>query len=58
MELNVKKCVNQGLKVRLCPEENMVTKINQNISNARFTWNKLLENYQNTYKNIQTQWLQ
>ena len=27
----------------------MVTKIHQNIGNARFTWNKLLENYQETY---------
>ena len=51
MELNVfMKCVNQGLKVRLYPDEDMLTKISQNIGNARFTWNKLLENYQNTYK--------
>lgn len=42
--------VNQGLKVRCYPDEDMVVKINQNIGNARFTWNKLLENYQNTYK--------
>ena len=27
-----------------------MTKISQNIGNSRFTWNKLLENYQNTYK--------
>ena len=44
------KCVNQGLKVRLYPDEDMKAKINQNIGNARFTWNKLLENYQNTYQ--------
>lgn len=44
------KVVNQGLKVRLYPEGDMIVKINQNIGNARFTWNKLLENYQNTYK--------
>ena len=50
-ELNVfMNGVNQGLKVRCYPDEDMVVKINQNIGNARFTWNKLLENYQNTYK--------
>ena len=37
------KCVNQGLKVRLYPDEDMMIKINQNIGNSRFTWNKLLE---------------
>ena len=44
------KCVNQGLKVRLYPEEDMMIKINQNIGNSRFTWNKLLECFQETYK--------
>ncbi|WP_296891344.1 helix-turn-helix domain-containing protein [uncultured Methanobrevibacter sp.] len=44
------KCVNPGLKVRLYLDEDMVIKINQNIGNSRFTWNKLLEDYQNTYK--------
>ncbi len=44
------ECVNLGLRVRLYPEEDMITKINQNIGNSRFTWNKLLENYQKTYK--------
>ena len=39
----------QGLKVRLYPDEDMETKINQNIGNSRFTWNKLLETYQKTY---------
>ena len=43
-------CVNLGLKVRLYPDEDMMSKINQNIGNSRFTWNKLLEEYQNTYK--------
>ncbi|MBQ2613148.1 MAG: transposase [Methanobrevibacter sp.] len=43
-------CVNLGLKVRLYPNEDMITRINQNIGNSRFTWNKLLEEYQNTYK--------
>ena len=44
------KCVNQGLKVRLYPDEDMMIKINQNIGNSRFTWNKLLEDYKETYK--------
>lgn len=44
------ECVNLGLKVRLYPEEDMITRINQSIGNARFTWNKLLENYKETYK--------
>uniref|UniRef100_UPI00388DC060 helix-turn-helix domain-containing protein n=1 Tax=Methanobrevibacter sp. TaxID=66852 RepID=UPI00388DC060 len=44
------KGVNQGLEVRLYPDEDMKIKINQNIGNSRFTWNKLLESYQNTYK--------
>ena len=43
-------CVNLGLKVRLYPDEDMMVRINQNIGNSRFTWNKLLEEYQNTYK--------
>ena len=44
------KCVNQGLKVRLYPDEDMMIKINQNIGNSRFTWNKLLAYYKETYK--------
>ncbi|MBQ6350892.1 MAG: transposase [Methanobrevibacter sp.] len=44
------KCVNLGLKVRLYPDEDIMSKINQNIGNSRFTWNKLLECYQETYK--------
>ena len=44
------KCVNLGLKVRLYPDEDMMIKINQNIGNSRFTWNKLLEYYKETYK--------
>ncbi len=42
--------INYGLMVRLYPDEDMKIKFNQNIGNSRFTWNKLLENYQNTYK--------
>ena len=44
------KCVNLGLEVRLYPDEDMMSEIKQNIGNARFTWNKLLETYQSTYK--------
>ena len=44
------KCVNMGLKVRLYPDGDMMIKINQNIGNSRFTWNKLLEGYKETYK--------
>lgn len=43
------KSVNHGLKVRLYPDEDIIAKINQNRGNSRFTGNKLLENYQNTY---------
>ena len=46
------KCmiVNKGLVVRLYPGEDMVNVLNQNIGNARFTWNQLLGEYQKTYK--------
>ena len=50
MELVFMECVNQSLRVTLYPDEDMVTKINRDIGNARFTWYKLVENYQNTYK--------
>ena len=43
------KWVNKGLVVRLYPDEDMICKINQNIGNARFTWNHLLAEYQKTY---------
>ena len=43
------KCVNKGLEVRLYPGEDMVRDINQNIGNARFAWNHLLDEYQKTY---------
>ena len=36
--------------VRLYPDECMVREFNQNIGNARFTWNMLLEEYQKTYE--------
>ena len=43
------KLVNKGLKVKLYPDEDMKQKIHQNIGNARFTWNQLLKEYNNTY---------
>ena len=36
--------------VRLYPDECMVRELNQNIGNARFTWNQLLDEYQKTYE--------
>ncbi|MBQ2653816.1 MAG: transposase [Methanobrevibacter sp.] len=44
------RIVNKGLVVRLYPDECMVREFNQNIGNARFTWNMLLEEYQKTYE--------
>ena len=43
------RIVNKGLEVRLYPGEDIVHELNQNIGNARFTWNQLLEEYQKTY---------
>lgn len=43
------KVVNKGLEVRLYPDEDMMGVLNQNIGNARFTWNHLLDEYQKTY---------
>ena len=43
------KVVSKGLEVRLYPDEDMVQVLEQNIGNARFTWNKLLDEYQKTY---------
>ena len=42
--------VNKGIVVKLYPDESMKDKINQNIGNARLTWNKLLEEYQETFE--------
>ena len=42
--------VNKGIVVKLYPDESMEDKINQNINNARLTWNKLLEEYQETFE--------
>ena len=43
------RIVNKGLVVRLYPGEDMVSVLNQNMGNARFTWNQLLDEYQKTY---------
>ena len=45
----VVKVVNKGLEVRLYPKVDMVNVFNQNIGNARFVWNHLLDEYQKTY---------
>ena len=47
--LCVLRIVNKGLVVRLYPDECMVRELNQNIGNARFTWNQLLDEYKKTY---------
>ena len=45
----VVKVVNKGLEVRLYPKSDRVNVFNQNIGNARFVWNHLLDEYQKTY---------
>ena len=47
--LCVLRIVNKGLVVRLYPDEDMQYELIQNIGNARFTWNMLLDEYQKTY---------
>ena len=49
MGLCVLRIVNKGLDVRIYPDGDMTYKLNQNIGNARFTWNQLLDEYQKTY---------
>ena len=43
------KVVSKGLEVRLYPDEDIMQVLEQNIGNARFNWNKLLDEYQKTY---------
>ena len=58
------KVVNKGLKVRLYPDGDLASALNQNIGNARFTWNHLLKEYQDTfnlfkqhgYKHLRCNW--
>lgn len=45
----VVKVINKGLKVRLYPKKDVVDIFSQNIGNARFVWNHLLDEYQKTY---------
>ena len=42
--------VNKGLKLELLPSESMVHVLEQNIGNARFVWNNILERYLDLYK--------
>ena len=42
--------VNKGLRIRIYPNKDMVQKIEQNVGNARFTWNQLLQMYSETYR--------
>ena len=44
------KTVNKGLKIKLYPNWDMKQKIEQNMGNARFTWNQLLGMYSETYQ--------
>ena len=42
--------VNKGLKLELLPSESMLHVLEQNIGNARFVWNNILERYLDLYK--------
>ena len=42
--------VNKGLRIRIYPNKDMGQKIEQNIGNARFVWNQLLQMYKETYQ--------
>ena len=44
------KTVNKGLKIRIYPNKDLRDCIEQNIGNARFTWNQLLGMYRETYR--------
>lgn len=47
--------VNEGLKVKLYPDKSMKDKFNQSLGNARFVWNNLLNEYQETFKMFKEQ---
>ena len=47
------KMVNNGIRVRLYPDDDMKVKIHQNIGNARFIWNHLLVEYLMLYQLFQ-----
>ena len=42
--------VNKGLKVRIFPDKSMEQILNQNMRNARFIWNNILNRYNELYK--------
>ena len=42
--------VNEGLRVKLNPDKVMKDKFNQSLGNARFVWNNLLTEYQETFE--------
>ena len=42
--------VNKGLKVRIFPDKSMEQVLKQNMGNARFIWNNILNQYNELYK--------
>ena len=42
--------INKGLKVRIFPNKFIEQVLNQNIGNARFIWNNILNRYNELYK--------
>ena len=42
--------VNKGLKVRIFPDKSMEHVLNQNMGNARFIWNNILNRYNELYR--------
>ena len=40
----------KGLKLRILPDEDMITVLEQNMGNARFIWNNLLSKYNELYR--------
>ena len=42
--------VNQGLKVNLLPDKDMISVLEQNMGNSRFIWNNILAQYNSLYK--------
>ena len=43
------KFVNQGLRLRIFPDKDMVNVLEQNIGNSRFIWNNILSMYIELY---------
>ena len=42
--------VNKGLKVRIFPDKSMEQVLKQNMGNARFIWNNILNRYNELYQ--------